>query len=310
MLFAQSENMKSILSYAAAFGFILLMVLAAIIFKDAEIILPEIAAMAVALWVWREKSWLRQPEKIFIMPSLTAILGFAVNLLEISYIAKIIIVLVLMLTVMRVMQSNLAPALATGLLPIVTNATHFTFLMAIFATTFVLMLGVYLFKLNEGVPRHAPVKYKYMLVYLALHLAWIIIVVFAGYPQMAIIPPVTVVVYESLQMPMYMRKMALKQIAVLTLSAVIGTVLFMMLDNWLLIVALDMALIYGVLRLFQARIPAAYAFPLLPFVFPAQFVPQLPYAAALVSVFFFSLVLAYKTYEKQQIMKLQNVVAE
>lgn len=310
MLFKKSDHLKMAQFYAVAFAFILLMVAAAIIFQDAEIILPEIAAMAVALWVWRGKGWMRQPEKIFILPSVTALIGFGINLIEISYISKIIIVLVLMLIVMQLLQYSLAPALATGLLPIVTNATHFSFLAAIFVTTFMLMLGVYLFKLNEGVSREAPLKHKYMLIYLLLHLVWIGIVVLAGYPQMAIIPPVTVVVYETLHMPMYMRKMALKQIAVLTLSAVIGTVLFMALDNWLLIVALDMALIYGLLCLFQARIPAAYAFLLLPFVFPAQFLPQLPYAAAVVSVFFFSVVLAYKTYEKQQNMKLQQQAAE
>lgn len=306
MLNTMTDHTRPLAAYAAAFGFILLMVFAAVFFADSEIVLPEIAAMAVALWAWREKGWLRQPEKIFIVPSITAIIGFAVNLLDQSFVVKILLVLCLMLVAMRAIRTNLAPALATGFLPVVTNATHYSFLIAIFVTTFALMLGVMLFKLNRGVPRDAPVKYKYMVVYLAMHLAWIAIVVLAGYPHMAIIPPITVVVYESLQMPMYMRKMALKQAAVLTLSALIGTVLFLALENWLLIAAVDLALIYGLLHLFKARIPAAYAFPFLPFVFPAEFVPQLPVGAAVVSVFFFSLVLAYKTYEKR---RMANVPA-
>ncbi|PWK67553.1 hypothetical protein [Aminobacter sp. AP02] len=300
MLNPMTDDIRPLAAYAAAFGFILMMVFAAVTFGDSEIVLPEIAAMAVALWAWREKGWLRQPEKIFFVPSITAIIGFAVNLSDLSFTVKILLVLCLMLIAMRAIGSNLAPALATGFLPVVTNATHYSFLIAIFVTTFALMLGVMLFKLNRGVPRDAPVKYKYMLVYLAIHLVWIAITVLAGYPHMAIIPPITVVVYESLQMPMYMRKMALKQTAVLTLSALIGTVLFLAVENTLLVAVIDLALIYGLLHLFEARIPAAYAFPFLPFVFPAEFVPQLPVGAFVVSVFFFSLVLAYKTYERKQ----------
>lgn len=278
------------------------MVLAAAVVGDAEIILPEIAAMAVALWAYREKGWVRQPEKIFIAPSATAVIGFSVNLLDIPYVAKLVLVLFLMAALLRLMKSNFAPSLATGVLPIVTNATHASFLIAIFATTLVLMLGVLLFRLNKGVPRDAPVNYRYMAVFLVLHLIWIGVAVAAGYPQMAVIPPITVVVYELLQMPMYMARMAMKQTAVLTLSATIGTLLYLNIDSWVLVAALDMAIVYLILRVFSARIPAAYAFPLLPFVFPAESVPQLPYAAAVVSAFLFGLVLLFKTYERKQLV--------
>ena len=38
------------------------MVTAGVLLNDPEVILPEIAAMAIALWAYRER-WLRQPEK-------------------------------------------------------------------------------------------------------------------------------------------------------------------------------------------------------------------------------------------------------
>lgn len=303
MFHAKNEQSGIVISYLLAIGFILAMVLTADFLNDAEIILPEIAAMAIALWAYREKGWVRQPEKIFIAPSATAIIGFAINFLDISYIAKLILALVLMAVFLRIIRSNFAPSLATGVLPIVTNATHFSFLAAIFVTTFLLMLGVILFKLNKGVPRDAPVKYKYMAVFLVIHLIWIGVAVAAGYPHMAVIPPITVVVYESLQMPMYMAKMALKQTAVLTLSATIGTLLYLNIDNWVLVAALDMAIVYVLLRVFAARIPAAYAFPLLPYVFPAESVPQLPYAAFVVSAALFGMVLLYRYYENARLVE-------
>lgn len=89
--------------------------------KDNEIVLPEIAAMAIAMWVYREAGWIRQPSKIFLVPSITAIIGFAINQLPIDYLSKVILTLVLIMIFLRIIQSSLAPAIATGLLPLVMN---------------------------------------------------------------------------------------------------------------------------------------------------------------------------------------------
>ncbi len=93
-------QMKMVLSpksYVLAYVFIFVMVVVAYIQQDHEIILPEIAAMAVGLWVYRDKQWLNQPDKIFILPSLTAILGFAINFMPITYLFKLVLVLIVML---------------------------------------------------------------------------------------------------------------------------------------------------------------------------------------------------------------------
>jgi len=72
-------------SYFCAFVFIVTMVAAASFWDDREIVLPEIAAMAVALFAYREQSWMRHPEKIFLWPTVTALLGFGINLLAIPF---------------------------------------------------------------------------------------------------------------------------------------------------------------------------------------------------------------------------------
>jgi hypothetical protein len=61
------------------------MITASVFLKDHEIILPEIEAMAVAMWVYREAGWIRQPSKIFLAPSITTVIGFVVYQLHISY---------------------------------------------------------------------------------------------------------------------------------------------------------------------------------------------------------------------------------
>lgn len=47
------------LPYVIAIAFILLMVGLSIQLQHSEIILPEVAAMAIAMWVYREPGWIR-----------------------------------------------------------------------------------------------------------------------------------------------------------------------------------------------------------------------------------------------------------
>ncbi|GED34785.1 hypothetical protein P9G84_30880 [Brevibacillus centrosporus] len=291
---------ETMISYIAAISFILVMVTASVMMNDHEIILPEIAAMAIAMWVYREAGWIRQPSKIFIAPSVTAAIGFAVNQLSISYVGKVILTLVLIMLFLRLAQSNLAPSVATGLLPLVMNASEWSFILSVFIFTLILMLGVIVFGFNKGLEKKVKIQYKYMLVFLVLNFIWIGLCWMFDYTQLAVIPPILVVVYETLQKPMYNGKMAFKQGLVLTISATVGTLLYFAIDSWILVTLLDMILMLILLRIVDIRIPAVYAFPLLPFVFPDDIVAMLPLGSLIASVFLFASVLAYKKFEMKR----------
>ena len=56
---------ETIISYTIAILFILAMVTAGVLLNDPEVILPEIATMAIALWAYREPGWLRQPKNLY-----------------------------------------------------------------------------------------------------------------------------------------------------------------------------------------------------------------------------------------------------
>lgn len=294
MSFLPFQSKHPFIHYTIAFSLIISMVLVAFLLEDTEIILPEIAAMTIALWVYREKEWMRHPEKIFIMPSVTAVLGFAVNMLEIPYVAKLGVILLLMVIFMRLVKYSFPPALATGFLAIVTNAHEMSFLYAIFFLTFVLMVGVYIFKLNKGVERESAFDTRKLLAYFSITSVWLVLSFALGLDQMALIPPITVVMFESLNMKKYSLKIATKQTAVLTLSISIAVLLTLYISNWILLALLFVVLMNILLRIFQMKIPAVYAFPLLIYVFPAERVQQLPLAALLVSIFSFGMVLAYR----------------
>lgn len=139
-------------------------------------------------------------------------------------------------------KSSLAPSLATGLLPLIINTNEWSFVIIVFTFTFLLMLGVLAFGLNQGLKKKVNIQYKYMLVLLVLAFVWIGLCWSAGYQQLAVIPPVLVVAYESLHKPMYGGKMALKQGLVLTLSPAVGTLLYLTLHSLIWITVLDMLL--------------------------------------------------------------------
>ncbi len=79
---AVSKNV-TIISYVIAITFIITMITTSVLLNNHQIILPELAAMAIAMWVYREAGWIRHPSKILFAPSLTAVIGFMVNLLPI-----------------------------------------------------------------------------------------------------------------------------------------------------------------------------------------------------------------------------------
>ncbi|MCE5170725.1 hypothetical protein LQV63_15550 [Paenibacillus profundus] len=296
-------NKVTIISYIIAITFIVGMITAAVMLKDNEIILPEIAAMAIAMWVYREAGWIRQPSKIFVAPTMTALIGFMINQLHIAYAGKVILALALMMLFLRIIQSNLAPSIATGLLPLVINTNEWSFIILVFMFTFLLTIGVLAFGLNKGLEKKVKIHYKYMLVFLVLTFVWIGLCWGVGYLHLAVIPPILVVAYESLQKPMYSGKMAFKQGLVLTISAAVGTLLYFTIDSWILVTLLDMLLMLVLSLLVGIRIPAIYAFPLLPFIFPDDIVMKLPLGTLVTCLFMFASVLMYKKVELKRTEK-------
>jgi hypothetical protein len=138
-----------------------------------------------------------------------------------------------------------------------------------------------------------------MVIFLGISLCWLSVCWLLGYEQMAVIPPIFVVVYESLQKPMYTAKIAFKQGITLTLSAAVGVLIFIQVDSQVLAAFMDMIVVVMISRLFQARIPALYAIPLLTIIFPAEKVWSLPLVTLFASLFMFSLVLFYKYGEER-----------
>lgn len=84
-----TKKRKNLLAYTMAFAMIILMAAASELSHNHEFILPEIAAMVIAMWVYRDPNWLRHPLQIFLAPTLTSVIGFTVNHLPAAYLCKV-----------------------------------------------------------------------------------------------------------------------------------------------------------------------------------------------------------------------------
>lgn len=288
------HKQSSVQRYLVGFVLILLMVGSATVLQDSEVILPEIGALTAGTWIYRKSTWIQQPAKLFLAPSGTAVIGFGINRLPVSYPVKVLLGLLLMLLFLRVIRSDLAPAFATGLLPIIINATHWIFIVAIFFWTLVLMLGVrWQQPQRSKVTTGVAIRPRQMLGFSGLVIAWVTLIWLAGYPQMAAIPPVIVVFFEAAQQPHYQAKTAVKQWLALTGAATIGVGIHLVIASWLVTILLALPLVFGLLHLLKLKLPAAYAFPLLALVLPAEMFSTLPLAAGLAAGFFLGGLLLY-----------------
>lgn len=305
----QSSNAagrSEVISYFCAFTFVVLMVALSEIYIDREIILPEVSAMAVALWVYRDQRWMMHPEKIFLWPTATALLGFGINILSIPFFAKLALVLGGMLMFFLIFRYSLAPALATGFLPVVTDATGGSFLISILVTTLILMLVVMVFGLRTKHERLANVRPELLVVYALIVLVSIVGASWLGYPHLAVLPPVAVVVYEALHAQMYSWKVLLKQTMALTVAAIVGVAAHWFFDDWLVVALVCLPLMWLVLWLLGMRMPAVYAFPLLVSVFPQHAVVLIPMATLLVTLLSLSLVLSYHVVKKRRSLSMPS----
>ena len=181
--------------YTIAYGLIMLMAAAALGFKDKEIILPELAALSVGCFIYKKNAWTAKPLHLFLLPSVTAFIGFFINYLEINMAAKIVVIMIVTLSLLYLIKSSLAPALATGLLPIVTNCDSYVFLISIVLFMgFLSILAVVFFKpeVSGAAAVEEPKPILAILVFLAVLIVWVMICSVLGYMQIAALPPVIV----------------------------------------------------------------------------------------------------------------------
>lgn len=253
---------KSVLGYALIF----IMIGASLLLNNKEVILPEMAALAIGGLIHKHPGWLAKPLHIFLLPSITAIGGFLINGMAVPLAAKLILAITFVLLVLLVFKSALAPALATGLLPVITNVTSVYFIYSILTLTALLVVFMYIKREAPQMPMASKRKPQDNILYLLFISAWILICAQNGWMYIAAIPPVLVVGFESLHKPEYSFKMLYKQVLTLFLASFIGIASLYFFNSLLLVAAIDLVAVTLMLRLVSFKLTPAYATALLPMV--------------------------------------------
>lgn len=292
--------MKNIrINYLIGYILILLMVILSAEMDNNHLILPEFAVLCVGVLALKETHWIINPFKIVLMPSVTALMGFGVNLFKIDYLFNIYFIVLLMLIVLKLANSKLAPSFATGLLPIVTNTQHWYFILVVVGMTSVLMIVVYITGSYKSIKK--PVKSLERAVvrqYLEILLIWIMLVHILGVDMMVAIPPVLVLLLEMIQKEHYPVLILWKQVVILTIIAYVSVWLHLLISNDIYYIAIMMPLILIILNIFRIQIPAVYAFPPLILVLPIPMIQQLGWYTLFASIFSLGCVYLLKNLRK------------
>lgn len=300
--------MKNIHKHTLSYILLLVMVGAAVLFNDREIILPEMAALTVGSLIYRHPLWVSKPHLLFILPSLTAIAGFGINFLPLAVENKLIAIIALTILLLRLFRSTLVPALATGLLPILTNSTSYGFLISIILLSLVLSLGILLsnrYEPSQNIPT-AKHKIKDNAFYFIFISFWIVLCSQSGYLIIAAIPPVLVVSLESVHKKTYPLKVMFKQITCLFLASAIGGLSLYYIQDILLVAILDIALVTLLLKAMNFKLAPAYAMAFLPMVLHQVNLTSFHWQVLLMCLLILPCVYLYKAKVFKQLIVIKN----
>lgn len=265
---------EQLVKYIKALSLIFLMLESSFFLKNKEIILPEMAALSIGSFIYLKDDWRRKPWHLFYLPSITAIIGFGINVLDISMLMKLIISLLLVLTVLKIANNFLAPALATGLLPIITNCTSWEFLASIFFFTFILGFSIFINRKNNTVNitnKSSSTKSSHLIIYLIITIVWFIFCDVYNHMEMAAIPPIIVIAFENMTKASYTITALIIQIFAMSVASMIGFNCYDFFNHHIIIsAAASFILITFFLHLINLKLPPAYAIAILPMILHKQ----------------------------------------
>lgn len=303
-LFIQSNFMKlkirplgSYINFSILPAMVLVLVMlgTSMFFKSDEIILPELSALSVGCFVYKIPHWTSKPLALFYIPSATAIMGFVINMFTLPIYIKLILVLVAMIAFLQIIKNNLAPALATGLLPVITDCRSFYFIGSILFFTFLLFLIVKIFyKNSEKESDEMHEKNTLILPYVILLIVWIVICKIINIPAMFAIPPIIVVGFEYVQNPSYNINMSIRHIIALTIAAFIGTCGVFYLQDLILVGIIDFIVVTLTLKFLNTKLPPAYAMAILPMVIGKHLNWLFPIYVLIMSAIHFAIIILLK----------------
>ncbi|HVC91921.1 MAG TPA: HPP family protein [Acidobacteriaceae bacterium] len=258
------------------------------------LLFPELGALAADVFVRPNGAWAREPWKLVVTPTATAVVGIVIGR-QLPYgIFGILITIALSIGIIFILRSSVAPAISAGVLPLVLDVKSWLYPLSILFGLCILAAVLFFWKRsgwsktlllvhsgeNEAIEvlEGAPHGNKWLL---ALFVFTGVVGAIAQITGLRFIlfPPLIVMAYEMFAHP---RTCAwAKPPFVFPIACILAASVGVALDRWLGVtpfaVAATLAICILIVRTFRLRMPPALSIGLLPFI---MMYPTLMYAVS------------------------------
>lgn len=263
-----------------------------------ELIFPEISALAIGAFVYKEYKWIRRPWQIWFAPTLAAAIGVSLNRLNLNLLWKETLCLVVVTTMIHWIKTNIGPTISAGLLPIALGIDSWIFVLSVCIMTLIIMVGVKCsYRTIRSIQQEDNSK-RYTWAYVCFMFVWIGFC-YALHLHFWVIPPILVVAYETIHRESVRFRLGYKQVVLLTSSALIGSMfLYFMPTHDIQIGICDVVIVYCVSKLLRIEIAPSYAISLLPLILPEHNMWSYPFSVFITSLTLLMMVIFYRKKEQ------------
>ncbi|KRF13400.1 hypothetical protein [Paenibacillus sp. Soil787] len=257
-------------SFLSAYILVILMLVAAVVLQQKDILFPEIAGMAMGVMVFPVPHWMKKPVHLWLSPTLGAFIGTSLNYLSLMPVPKIWFGLVIIVILMHIFRVNFGPTIPATLLPIFLGLHEYVFAITTAVFTFVIMFAAFRLRNPEklsGDPQHFRKKTDTVIITIVLAL-WIGLA-FATRLEVLVVPPVFALIFEVFHAKEFTWKSIPSRLAVLTTTAILSVGVYHLLAGSIIWVGVVNVLITLILcNLFKVPVPVAFGVSLMPLIFP------------------------------------------
>lgn len=257
--------------FLSAYILVILMLVAAVVLQQKDILFPEIAGMAMGVMVFPVAHWIKKPVHLWLAPTLGAFIGTALNDLTLTSQSKILLGLVIIVILMHIFRVNFGPTIPATLLPIFLGFHDYVFATTTAIITFVIMLAAFKMRNSEKLP-DGPEKFrkKTDTLIITIVLALWIGLAFATNLEVIVVPPVFALIFEVFHAENFKWKLIPSRLAVLTATAILSVGVIHLLPGSIIWVGIINVVITLLLcKWFKAPVPVAFGVSLMPLIFPA-----------------------------------------
>lgn len=262
-----------------------IMALGADVLGQHEVIFPEIAALAVGLWIADKRMWDVSGYEIPLLMTVSAVLGVLItSYLHIHIFFQLTLAFVLSAAMMTGLGVPLIPSIAAILLPVLLHTTSWYYPASVAVMTTIMALGTTLLQrwgVKDQLPGPSPRKQRkplsaqaWALRYLML-LPLLAVCAWQGW-LFAIVPPLVIILIELANPKNMFRSRPTTLWIAIVVVATIGTA-----SRWLLletlslpyVVAVSVSFLLAILLLVRAKLmfPPVPALAVIPFILPDSY---------------------------------------